>query len=756
MKMASVLFRSNWVKIVGSIGLVILGAGIGVFTMMLVPYINAVPWAISIFGALVAAMVVVALLRTGVALRKSIKTGSSEEGKKVMSLLQEGPGDKKWSEHISHVISISWKDIIAWIKEIGVIFVLSFFLVQFVILSIQVVSVFVSVAEIQATTKQSEVLMLIQNSQNEFERANEAFLSIERVLMDSDASVDAQLNAVRRVPYVMGMMVTQQRFDSHKNEYETIRVTFPNADRIKELLRIYITAKRQGSGEFVDDFEFDQIYDEDADATKRINEISDLSTEILHTLHCLGPVSESDLENCLWNLDSNRDYKGLAVPESRKTLSVFAPSHVLDLRHIGYDFLYEAELPFACLRTRWSILFKLPEGDRGMNLRGMNIYGGYFRCGDIRTSIIDNANFSYCRILDADISGSRIHKVNFKNAKLSAVKFNSADFFRSRFFEASVEECSFRSSLFTRCFFQGAFVNRSNFYGSVLSGVTAQAASVKGNWFNECIFEDCVLEGVDFEGGSFLEAEFKRCKSGGARFIGARMIGVTFSDGCDLSGARFQKADLCGARFQGVKLPGVDFQGAKVEGRKVRIFGYWEEGEQWRYYIGSEGGDDVYIESKYGVDVEKDVREVDVPSMSLFGVVDGEMNELRFKRDVGGKEIYRKSQNITTPVEEEQLFRRLSWFKYVDSGAGIKRLQWEEGSAKRLESKDFKYVVDGGLLRTKISDKAFYLPLVIGGVGNVLPVTIVGIRSDILVFASYGVSITGADKEFSIRPEGRN
>ena len=174
---------------------------------------------------------------------------------------------------------------------------------------------------------------------------------------------------------------------------------------------------------------------------------------------------------------------------------------------------------------------------RGIDLRNLEING----------ILTENADFSFSKFNSSWIKGSRFKGVKFENCDFSEIsdfenEYTDVEFSKSKFHRAAL---GYKGSSFTQCRFDyTAF---------------SQAVFIRGE-FDHCIFSNCKLKGCDFNASSFESCKFigkldsvwfrggfalgsdelhfgkpKKNRMKNVSFEDAELVGVTFSNNCDLS-----------------------------------------------------------------------------------------------------------------------------------------------------------------------------------------------------------------------------
>ncbi len=407
-------------------------------------------------------------------------------------------------------------------------------------------------------TTQNDLIRINQEFELTQSSADDRYSEIRDILLNLESPSEAQMYALTRIPDAWEMAVAVAAEPDADGKVER-NWKYPNAERLKELLRSYMRFDRLGQA--VEKGKRDGKWPKDAKADSPemkqvMDTVADVSTEVMTTLHRLGPkenfeddpdaqLSAAELKPrlTLWDLAF------LNNPVSSKGVFQFGPDTssdqaILKMEHIPTGYFVETHLEGVDLR--------------GAHLEGVDFRGAHLEGADFSDTQMEGANLSGAHLEGADFSDARL-----EGANLSGAHLEGADFSDARLEGADLRGADFSGTILSNAHLEKAQLERTNL---------ADADSLRGVHFSMGgdQLERINLQHFNFRGASLNGAHLEGSDLRGAHFAGAYLSGANL-EGANLTGANFQLADLDGARLEGAFLQGAclewaDLQGAHLEG----------------------------------------------------------------------------------------------------------------------------------------------------------------------------------------------
>ncbi|GAY13451.1 hypothetical protein MSZK_01770 [Mycobacterium sp. shizuoka-1] len=168
-----------------------------------------------------------------------------------------------------------------------------------------------------------------------------------------------------------------------------------------------------------------------------------------------------------------------------------------------------------------------------LDLHGADLSGYYLNEVDLRSVNFDDANLSYSKFIESDLSDALMTRVN-----VSSANFNRADMANVKLFSARTDESS----------------------------------DPKRPWMNSVQFNDADLRDAHLTNARLPHSEFESANLTGARMANADLRNTHFSgailtaarlDGSQLAGANLRQADVRDASLRGCDLTDAHFDGIR-------------------------------------------------------------------------------------------------------------------------------------------------------------------------------------------------
>lgn len=164
---------------------------------------------------------------------------------------------------------------------------------------------------------------------------------------------------------------------------------------------------------------------------------------------------------------------------------------------------------------------------------------------------LEDANLGRAMLAGADLSQALLRDAVLRGADLRRARLQGADLTN-----AAVSEAVFEGADLSGALAANIVLNEAN-----LAGIVAHDTR-----FDAAVLVKASLQGADFSGAVLNKASLIGVRAAGALFIGAELSGTMFVDGCELIGARFDKAKGKGTNFRGSALERAVFDGAVMDG----------------------------------------------------------------------------------------------------------------------------------------------------------------------------------------------
>lgn len=409
-------------------------------------------------------------------------------------------------------------------------------------------------------TTQNNLLKDSTDTQYEVEVASKKLREIQEILLNPDSAIEAQVYAIRQIPAAMIMPVSH--IDSETINKTEVFVEYPNHSPLKELLLQFMRRDRIKQRLSKSGIEWSRSGKLPPRAAEHLREFEPVSTEVLKTLHILGPTGYSvGVNSDVWSFSPNGFNR---VPRLRKiepgkvTISNTLISYVgemveLDLRYLDTKTFHDAQLPFAmngyeairilfprgseferCHFEGWRPLYILAEDAEFRNAR---LDRSWFELGSLKGSSFYNTNF------DGSAWSVNLSKTDFRLCEINAAWWTNGNLQLSSFVSSTCGNTNFSGTTF-----EGAQISSVDFCKSTFIGANFEAIEVSNSSFIACRFDQSkmsqgVWDNIELDCSIFREVNF----------VGSTLSSV-FLSGSEIVDCNFSGASLNDIRFGGREL----------------------------------------------------------------------------------------------------------------------------------------------------------------------------------------------------------
>lgn len=169
----------------------------------------------------------------------------------------------------------------------------------------------------------------------------------------------------------------------------------------------------------------------------------------------------------------------------------------------------------------------------------------------------DRLDFSYCNLIDIDLSPEALDKAGFPRAlwpeggvplagtTLTLAHLTGANLRKARLWDADLRRAGLRNTQLQEADLSGAQMQHARLYGTHLENANLQGANLEGAVISHTLLHRADLRGCSLQGALLSENQLGSAKLGGADLRSARVLN-TAMEGVDIREADLRQVDLRG------------------------------------------------------------------------------------------------------------------------------------------------------------------------------------------------------------------